>query len=370
MAESLSRDELLNAGRQKLRNFQRRQSLKQQRRYSVDQGIGNGVPQPTESTSLKLSDSQGRHSLPSRIVISRRSNSLKHSRSSSYGASSLLSPTLTVSSVGSIHLTTVQEDNLTSSFGDMSLPSPPADPRPQGNSYVQKEVEVTSANAEEDVPTPSQSAQKDADSIPDDLATRFPKTTANHDKEEEKAGKPSGRLEESLIWIRQNARLSDERQQLLKQLEKEKAENEKIQSELDELRNVHRATQRSWSRINEDLHAQLRLVTKQKQALVADKGLTGTTEVMLNELDQLRQDLDQRDDLIAQLFSRHVGQTDSETSTQDSYDISQEPIIIPPSDDAKRQIRRLREERDAWKQVARNLEMRVVELSGRSGNGL
>lgn len=93
-----------------LRNFQRRQSLKQQRRYSVDQGFGHDAPQPTESTSLKTSDSQARHSLPSRIVVARRSNSLKHSRSSSYSTSSLLSPTLTVSSVGSMHLTTVQED--------------------------------------------------------------------------------------------------------------------------------------------------------------------------------------------------------------------------------------------------------------------
>lgn len=209
---------------------------------------------------------------------------------------------------------------------------------------------------------------KHRDSAASDLATQFPVTLATH-SESELSEKPQNNLEESLIWIRQNARLSDERRQILKQLEKEKAENERIQHELDELRHVHRATQRSWSRINEDLHAQLRLVTKQKQSLVADRGLSGATDVMLNEMDQLRQDLDQRDDLIAQLFSRHVGHTDSETSTQDSYDTSQEPsVIVPPSDEAKRQIQRLREERDAWKQVARNLEMRVVELSGRSGN--
>ncbi|KAI9285975.1 hypothetical protein BC943DRAFT_336777 [Umbelopsis sp. AD052] len=231
-------------------------------------------------------------------------------------------------------------------------------------------AEPSSIHPEEDIPVPSRSNRNGSDTIPESLASQFPETVANSHEGGERPTKFTGHLEESLIWIRQNARLSDERQQILKQLEKEKAENEKIQNELDELRNVHRATQRSWSRINEDLHAQLRLVTKQKQSLVADKGVTNATKVMLNEMDQLRQDLDQRDDLIAQLFGRHVGQIDSETSTQDSYDASQEPLIIPPSDDAKRQIRRLREERDAWKQVARNLEMRVVELSGRSGNGL
>lgn len=198
------------------------------------------------------------------------------------------------------------------------------------------------------------------------IASQFPVTLAA-----QSSGTPKINLEESLIWIRQNARLSDERQQILKQLEKEKEENERIQHELDELRHLHRATQRSWSRINEDLHAQLRLVTQQKQSLVADKGFTSAKEVMLNEMDQLRQDLDQRDDLIAHLFSRHVGHSDSETSTHDSYDTSSQepPVIVPPSEDTKRQLQRLREERDAWKQVARNLEMRVVELSGRSGNG-
>jgi hypothetical protein len=240
----------------------------------------------------------------------------------------------------------------------------------QGASYLQKDQESSNVHSEEEIPIPSRSNRKGTDSIPEDLASQFPATVGNPQDEDGRPNKFTGHLEESLIWIRQNARLSDERQQILKQLEKEKAKNEKIQNELDELRNVHQATQRSWSRINEDLHAQLRLVTKQKQSLVADKGVTSATKVTLNELDHLRQDLDQRDDLIAQLFGRHVGQIDSETSTQDSYDASQELLIIPPSDDAKRQIRRLREERDAWKQVARNLEMRVVELSGRSGNGL
>jgi chromosome segregation ATPase len=211
---------------------------------------------------------------------------------------------------------------------------------------------------------PRQSPRGDRKSFLQQLESQFPVTVASH-TESDLTGKTHSNLEESLIWIRQNARLSNERQQLLEQLEKEKTENERIQHELDELRQLHLATQRSWSRINEDLHSQLRLITRQKHTLVVE-GCKDSKETLLSELDQLRQDIDQRDDLISQLFDRHVGLTDSETSTQDC-EPSPEPSVTV-SEDAQNQAKSLREERDAWKQVARNLEMRIVELSSRSGN--
>ncbi|KAJ2955781.1 hypothetical protein NQZ79_g8267 [Umbelopsis isabellina] len=378
MADELTRDELLNVGRQRLKTFQRRRSLNQQRRYSVDQTIAEEDAMPSASASSTLLEGRQKYSTPSRIAI-RRSNSLKHSRSSSYGPSLLLSPTLTVSSTSSNHLTTVQEDSqlhCRHAAGEISLPSPPADPRPQFFLSTSKNVvfdtaEESTSYPEDSVPVPSsrhtsprQSPRADRRSFLQQLESQFPVTVASH-TEADLTGMTHSNLEESLIWIRQNARLSNERQQILEQLEKERAENERIQHELDELRQLHLATQRSWSRINEDLHSQLRLITNQKHALVLE-GCKDSKDVLLSELDQLRQDLDQRDDLISQLFDRHVGLTDSETSMQDCEASQESPVTA--SEDERKQAKGLREERDAWKQVARNLEMRIVELSSRSGN--
>lgn len=232
-------------------------------------------------------------------------------------------------------------------------------------------AEESKLYSEDSVPIPSsrhtsprQSPRADRRSFLQQLESQFPVTVASH-SEADLTGMTQSNLEESLIWIRQNARLSNERQQILEQLEKERAENERIQHELDELQQLHLATQRSWSRINEDLHSQLRLMTKQKHALVLE-GCKDSKDVLLSELDQLRQDLDQRDDLISQLFDRNGGFTDSETSMQD-YEASQDSSATV-SEDERKQAKGLKEERDAWKQVARNLEMRIVELSSRSGN--
>lgn len=75
---------------------------------------------PSASASSTLLEGRQKYPTPSRIAI-RRSNSLKHSRSSSYGPSLLLSPTLTVSSTSSSHLTTVQEDRYDLIFGGCSI---------------------------------------------------------------------------------------------------------------------------------------------------------------------------------------------------------------------------------------------------------